>query len=155
MGLGVRASVPKELQDDHWSCPSQGVFAQILHRNLQVTFSQVMWGWTSQCPWCSSHSTVVLEQGAYSSASPCAVLCSESKRPMELRLEPEPEVGAPPPLPPGTHPASLLPTSLYLCPYPRSSVAKVSILYQELKYHIEDEATVYSEWLERHRTRAA
>nr|XP_048273950.1 LOW QUALITY PROTEIN: amiloride-sensitive sodium channel subunit delta [Myodes glareolus] len=34
-----------------------------------------------------------------------------------------------------------------------SSVAKVNILYQELKYHIVDEATVYSEWLERHRMR--
>lgn len=33
-------------------------------------------------------------------------------------------------------------------------MAKVNILYQELKYHIVDEATVYSEWLERHRTRA-
>lgn len=27
-------------------------------------------------------------------------------------------------------------------------MAKVNILYQELKYHIVDEATVYSEWLD-------
>lgn len=33
-------------------------------------------------------------------------------------------------------------------------MTKVNILYLELKYHIVDEATVYSEWLERHRTRA-
>lgn len=65
---------------------------------------------------------------------------------MELKLEQEPEVGTPP----GTHPVSPLPTPLYFCPYPRSNVAKVKILNQELNYHIVDEATVYSEeWLEK------
>lgn len=70
MGLGVRHQFPKALQDDHWSRPSQGILVQLLCRNLQVTFSQVMWGWTSQCPWCWSREPVALQ---------VPVLCSESK----------------------------------------------------------------------------